>query len=94
MPMIGLGTWDLRGDACKSTVKNAINLGYIHIDTAWLYQNQREIGQAINESHIVKAYTYVMAHLKRLKHVIIKIDTEKLLQEELNNLNKYRDWII
>jgi len=34
MPMIGLGTWELRGDACKSAVKNAINLGYTHIDTA------------------------------------------------------------
>ncbi|HHZ92166.1 TPA: aldo/keto reductase [Candidatus Poribacteria bacterium] len=65
MPMIGLGTWDLRGDACKSTVKNAINLGYIHIDTAWLYQNQREIGQAINESHINRDNLFITSKIWR-----------------------------
>ena len=63
--MIGLGTWDLRGDACKSAVKNAINLGYIHIDTAWFYQNQREIGQAINESHINRDNLFITSKIWR-----------------------------
>ena len=65
MPQIGLGTWELRGDACKSAVKNAINLGYTHIDTAWLYQNQREIGQAIAESDINRSNLFITSKIWR-----------------------------
>ena len=65
MPQIGLGTWELRGDACKSAVKNAINLGYTHIDTAWLYQNQREIGQAIVESDINRSNLFITSKIWR-----------------------------
>ena len=65
MPQIGLGTWELRGDACKSSVKNAINLGYTHIDTAWLYQNQREIGQAIVESDINRSNLFITSKIWR-----------------------------
>tara|TARA_B100000809_G_C14951937_1_gene464194 strand:- start:169 stop:432 length:264 start_codon:yes stop_codon:yes gene_type:complete len=61
--MIGLGTWDLRGDACKSAVKNAINLGYTHIDTAWLYQNQCEISQAITESDIKRDNLFITSKI-------------------------------
>ena len=65
MPMIGLGTWELRGDACKSAVKNAINLGYTHIDTAWLYQNQCEISQAIAESDIKRDNLFITSKIWR-----------------------------
>ena len=49
MPMLGLGTWDLRGQACVQAVKMALNLGYTHIDTAWMYENQGAIGDALKE---------------------------------------------
>jgi diketogulonate reductase-like aldo/keto reductase len=49
MPAIGLGTWELRGDECKSAVKKALELGYNHIDTAIVYGNQKEIGEALEE---------------------------------------------
>jgi 2,5-diketo-D-gluconate reductase B len=47
MPVLGLGTWDLRGARCERTVKEAIQLGYRHIDTAEMYGNEAEIGEAI-----------------------------------------------
>ena len=50
MPVLGLGTWDLRGEACKWAVKEALKLGYTHIDTAWMYENQRAIGDALVEA--------------------------------------------
>lgn len=44
---MGLGTWELRGDACKRTVVEALELGYRHIDTAEGYGNESDIGSAI-----------------------------------------------
>lgn len=47
IPLLGLGTWKLYGDECEKTVRDAIEMGYRHIDTADVYQNHAEIGRAI-----------------------------------------------
>lgn len=47
IPALGLGTWLLNGDECISAVKLALELGYRHIDTAEGYNNQKEIGLAL-----------------------------------------------
>jgi len=47
IPAIGLGTWQLEGEKCRRVVKQAIKVGYRHIDTAEIYGNQKFIGQAI-----------------------------------------------
>ncbi|MCK4715020.1 MAG: aldo/keto reductase, partial [Candidatus Aenigmarchaeota archaeon] len=47
MPILGLGTWQLAGDTCLNAVKEALKLGYAHIDTADIYGNHREVGEAI-----------------------------------------------
>ena len=49
MPALGLGTWKLRNQQCKTVVKQAVEMGYTHIDSAWMYANQREIGEALQE---------------------------------------------
>lgn len=49
IPIIGLGTWQSKFGECKQTVKDAIDFGYRHIDTASYYENENEIGEAINE---------------------------------------------
>ena len=49
IPQLGLGTWQLRGDQCKAVVKEALELGYSHLDSAWRYRNQDAIGQALKE---------------------------------------------
>lgn len=59
MPAMGLGTWDLRGTACKRAVKEALALGYAHIDTAWMYQNQRGIGDALQEAGIERSRLFI-----------------------------------
>lgn len=46
-PLIGLGTYQLKEDACVEIIQTALAMGYRHIDTAFLYENQREIGEAI-----------------------------------------------
>jgi 2,5-diketo-D-gluconate reductase B len=47
MPVLGLGTWELTGSACERVVRQALDLGYRHIDTAELYGNETEIGRAL-----------------------------------------------
>lgn len=47
IPKLGLGTWNLRGKACTEVVKEALNLGYRHIDTAVFYDNEEEVGEGI-----------------------------------------------
>lgn len=50
IPRIGLGTYRLEGDACRSVVAEALELGYRHIDTAEAYGNEDAIGRAVDES--------------------------------------------
>jgi len=52
VPEIGIGTNKLYGRECRSVIREALDLGYRHIDTARMYQNEREIGEAISHSHI------------------------------------------
>ena len=52
IPALGLGTWELRGRACARLVEQAIRLGYRHIDTAQIYDNEREVGEGIRASGI------------------------------------------
>ena len=52
VPAVGLGTWQLTGSACYETVSTALELGYRHIDTAQLYDNEREVGRAIADADV------------------------------------------
>lgn len=52
IPKIGFGTFRLKGQEVIDAVKSALELGYRHIDTAQMYKNEAEIGQAIRESGV------------------------------------------
>ena len=52
IPAIGLGTWELRGRACARLVEQALRLGYRHIDTAQVYDNEREVGEGLRASGV------------------------------------------
>jgi 2,5-diketo-D-gluconate reductase B len=47
IPVIGLGTWQLRGNSAIKAVQAALDAGYRHIDTAPIYGNESEVGEAI-----------------------------------------------
>ncbi|HXW19029.1 MAG TPA: aldo/keto reductase [Roseiarcus sp.] len=52
IPAIGLGTWGLRGEACAKAVVAALQIGYRHIDTATMYDNEAEVGRALRASGV------------------------------------------
>ncbi|WP_174494092.1 2,5-didehydrogluconate reductase DkgB [Acinetobacter sp. Marseille-Q1623] len=52
IPQFGVGTFRLTGQTVIDSVKTALDVGYRAIDTAQIYGNEAEVGQAIAESHI------------------------------------------
>ena len=59
IPAIGLGTWELRGRACARLVEQAFKLGYRHIDTAQVYENEREVGEGLRASGVRREEVFV-----------------------------------
>ena len=59
VPAIGYGTWTLSGDACIQAVGWALEAGYRHLDTARMYGNETEVGQAIKTSGLKRDDLFV-----------------------------------
>jgi 2,5-diketo-D-gluconate reductase B len=59
IPAIGLGTWELRGRTCARLVEQALRLGYRHIDTAQVYENESEVGEGLRASGIHRDDVFV-----------------------------------
>lgn len=52
VPALGYGTWQLKGQDCVKGVQMALDVGYRHIDTAQIYDNELDVGTALNEYDI------------------------------------------
>ncbi|MBL4803352.1 MAG: aldo/keto reductase [Alphaproteobacteria bacterium] len=52
VPVLGYGTWQLKGKGCIEGIQKAIDAGYRHIDTAQAYGNEEDVGKGIDKSGI------------------------------------------
>lgn len=52
IPVLGMGTWTLKGQACTELVSHALKVGYRHIDTAAAYDNEEAVGEGIRASGV------------------------------------------
>lgn len=59
IPAIGLGTWELSGRTCARVVEQALRLGYRQIDTAQVYDNEREVGDGLRASGVRRDDVFV-----------------------------------
>ena len=71
IPSIGLGTWDLRGKEGENVIQSALDVGYRHIDTAQMYENEKEVGNAISNSKIEREKLFITTKIYTL---IVKND--------------------
>ena len=84
IPSIGLGTWDVRGKEGEKTIQLALDLGYRHIDTAQMYENEKEVGNAISDSKIKREEIFITTKIYTL---IVKNDgIEDSFENSLINL--------
>ncbi len=59
IPLIGLGTWDLRGRTCARLTEQALRLGYRHVDTAEMYDNEREVGEGLRAAGVKREDVFI-----------------------------------
>ncbi len=65
IPRLGFGTWLLRGGEAVFAVKAALSAGLRLIDTAQIYKNESEVGQAIRESHVPREDVFLTTKIWR-----------------------------
>jgi 2,5-diketo-D-gluconate reductase A len=64
MPMVGFGTWPLRGHTACEAVKQALQAGYRHLDTARMYANEDEVGHAVRASGLARHEVFLTSKLR------------------------------
>ena len=85
VPEIGLGTYKLYGKECKRVVSEAIELGYRHIDTAQIYKNEQEVGDAVYSSGVDRKDFFITT---KLWHT--NLDHDNVLQTAEDSLKALR----
>jgi len=70
MPALGLGTWQLEGSDCRDAVRSALKIGYRHIDTATMYENEAAIGQELGLTDVPRQELWITSKIWRddLRH--------------------------
>jgi 2,5-diketo-D-gluconate reductase A len=63
MPMVGFGTWQLKGRKAYEAVLYALRAGYRHIDTATMYGNEEEVGRALRDCGVPRGDVFVTTKL-------------------------------
>jgi diketogulonate reductase-like aldo/keto reductase len=59
VPVVGLGTWQLRDGSAQALVEQALELGYRHIDTAQIYGNEQDVGAALAATGVSRSEIFV-----------------------------------
>jgi len=85
LPPFGLGTFRLKGQAVIDSVTNGLDLGYRLVDTAQIYGNEAEVGQAIAESGVDREKVFVTTKIWTENY-----SEDKLVASLKNSLAKLR----
>ncbi len=84
IPSFGVGTFRLKGQAVLDSVRNALDVGYRAVDTAQIYGNEAEVGQAIAASGVPRSDLFVTTKIWTENYARSKLVPS--LQESLKKL--------
>ena len=85
VPKFGLGTFRLSGQTVIDSVKSALEVGYRAVDTAQIYANETEVGQAIAESQVNRDQLFITTKIWTENYA-----PEKLIPSLKDSLRKLR----
>ncbi|KAI9254949.1 NADP-dependent oxidoreductase domain-containing protein [Helicostylum pulchrum] len=84
IPALGLGTWQSKPSEVYDAVLTALKTGYKHIDAAFIYGNEKEVGQAIKDSGVPRSELFITTKLWNNSHR--PEDVEAALEKSLELL--------
>lgn len=85
IPKLGFGTYRLKGDKAYFSTLEAIKAGYRHIDTASLYGNESEIGQALKQINLNREDLWITTKISTKD---IKMGREAMYKSVVNSLTQ------
>lgn len=83
IPALGFGTWQLKGTECEQSVLRALEIGYRHIDTAQIYENEQDVGHALSQSGIKRDDIFLTTKvwMTNLEHGVFLPSVEESLKK-------------
>ncbi len=88
IPQLGFGTWQLAPNLAKAAILEAIQIGYRHIDCAWIYGNEAVIGEALAEAFakgvVKREELFITSKLWNSHHAVV--DVKKACVESIKRL--------
>ncbi len=87
IPLIGLGTYNLVGEKGLHAMKEALKIGYRHLDTAHVYENQKEVGKAIKGYPRNEIFITSKVLIEEMDPVHPESAINKSCQKALNDLD-------
>ena len=82
MPAVGLGTWQSKPGEVERAVEAAVRCGYRHIDTAFAYGNEKEVGVGMRASGVPREQIWLTTKLDNVWHQRVS----EAIDQSLTNL--------
>lgn len=92
MPMLGLGTYTLKGDTAVLAVKTAAQMGYRHFDTAQAYGNEAEVYEGIRQSGVRREEVFITSKVSPKNMGLHRV--RESLEEIVKALGGYIDLML
>jgi len=90
IPAVGLGTWKSAPGEVAAAVKHALQFGYRHLDCAYIYGNEKEVGQGIKDSGVPRGEIFITSKLWCTYHSRVEENLDITLKDlGVNNVDLY-----
>lgn len=85
LPKIGLGTWQLKNKKCQDSVLKALEIGYRLVDTAQMYGNEEQVGNALSEGTVPRNEIFLATKL-----FVNDLSPKKVAKKTLESLSRLK----